>query len=313
MSETNTTTTNTLKKPIINHLVLSGGGPSLIQTLGVLQELETQHFIQRENIQTIYGTSAGSIAAVIYALNFDWNTVNDYILKRPWKDVFYINFQNLLDAYTKKGIFDLSTIEKCFKPLLSAKDLDLTIHLKDFYAFSKIELHFFTFELNQFQMDDVSYLTHPDVSLLAAIQMSCALPVLLSPVCLGDKCYIDGGVGCNYPLRYCLEKYPHEIESILGVKNEYGPRKQDLVKSESTLLDFIMNFLFKLLYLNIESYEQPCKIPYEVICNTEYMSIEYLKSVFSNEQIRVELLQNGVKSANQFLDFFSIPLSAHPY
>ena len=175
----------------IKHLVLSGGGPSMIQTLGAIQHLERKNIIQRENIQSIYGTSAGAIVGVLYCFQFEWNIINDYILKRPWKEVFSIKVQNILDAYTKKGIFDISTIEKCFKPLLNAKDLDLNINLKDFYEYSKIEMHFFSFEINRFELVDISYKSHPELSLLSAIQMTCALPVFLTPVFTKVDTFID--------------------------------------------------------------------------------------------------------------------------
>ena len=78
----------------------------------------------------------------------------------------------------------------------------------------------FSFEVNTFQIEDVSYLTHPDISLITAIQMSCALPVLMSPICVDGKCYIDGGVTCNYPLKKCIDSNKN-IEEILGFKNQY--------------------------------------------------------------------------------------------
>ena len=131
----------------IKHLVISGGGPTLVQTLASIQELERKKYIDRKEIQTIYGTSAGAILGILLCLNMDWESINDYIIKRPWHDVFPIKVQNVLDAYTKKGIFDIKTVEKCFKPLLDAKDLSMEITLEEFYKFSNIELHFFTFEM----------------------------------------------------------------------------------------------------------------------------------------------------------------------
>ena len=74
----------------IKHLVISGGGPSMIQTLGAIQHLETTEFINIHNIETIYGTSAGAIVGVLIALKYDWVTSNDYIIIRPWLDVFAI-------------------------------------------------------------------------------------------------------------------------------------------------------------------------------------------------------------------------------
>ena len=122
----------------IKHLVISGGGPTLVQALGAIQHVEQQKFIDLSNIETIYGTSAGAILGTLICLKFDWETINDYIIKRPWHEVFPINIQKIFDAYTKKGIFDVKTVEKIFKPLFSAKDLALDINLQDFYNYSKI-------------------------------------------------------------------------------------------------------------------------------------------------------------------------------
>ena len=148
----------------IKHLVISGGGPIMIQTLGAIQHLTENEFFNVEDVESIYGTSAGAIVAVLLCLKFDWETVNDYMIKRPWHEVFPIKVQNILDAYAKKGIFDIKTVEKCFKPLFDAKDISLDITLNDFYEYSKIELHIFSFDVNAFRIVDISHLTHPDLN-----------------------------------------------------------------------------------------------------------------------------------------------------
>ena len=258
----------------IKHLVISGGGPSMIQSLAAIQQLEENGFVNMTNIETIYGTSAGALVGVLICLKYDWETVNDYVIKRPWHDVFPIKVQNVLDAYTKKGIFDIKTIEKCFKPLLDAKDLSMEITLEEFYKFSNIELHFFTFEINEFKMEDVSYLNFPTLPLLVAVQMTCGIPVLFTPVCLDNKCYIDGGIVCNYALKYCVESGKKD-EEILGLKNKYD-KNSSLINIDSTMLDFIMTFLFKTLNSLNMDHIQPT-IKNEVIFNTSYLSIDVLK------------------------------------
>jgi len=283
----------------IKNLVISGGGPIMIQILGAIQHLEENNFIDRNNIETIYGTSAGAIVAVLLCLKYDWETINDYIIKRPWQDVFTIKVENIFDAYTKKGIFDKNIIEKCFKPLLDAKDISLDITLEDFYNFCKIELHMFTFEINEFKIQDISYLTHPNYTLLNAIQMTCAIPILVTPVCIEDKCYIDGGMSSNYPLTYCIAsgKQPDEI---LGFKNKYNDSK-NYIHSESTLLDFLLNFLFKTIFsLNTDSVQPSIK--HELICEANFMTLENLSSTLSNIDVRKELLQNGKERAKMFID-----------
>lgn len=282
----------------IKHLVISGGGPVLVHVLGAIQHLEENKYIDRKEIKSIYGTSAGAIVGAILCLGFDWETIRDYIIKRPWQDVFPVKVQNIFDAYTKKGVFDIKTFEKCFRPLLDAKDINMDVNLEDFYKLSNIELHLFAFEINEYKIHDVSYLTHPKLSLLSAIQMSCALPLLVTPVCIEDKCFIDGGFSCNYPLNYCIEsgKLPDEI---LGFKNKYDIQKT-VINAESTILDFMTTFLFTTISrFNTENEQQ--EIKNEVICDARYLSIDVLRRAASSVDARRELFNSGIETATKFL------------
>jgi predicted acylesterase/phospholipase RssA len=287
----------------IKHLVISGGGPIMFQILSAIQELENNNFLDMKNIESIYGTSAGAIISVIIALKFDWETINDYMIKRPWKDVFPVKVQNIFECYTKKGIFDIKTIEKCFKPLFDAKDISLEINLHDFYELTGIEIHMFTFEINEYKTQDISYKTHPTLQVLTAIQMSCALPVLVTPVCIDDKCFIDGGIGCNYPLNYCIES-GKEPETILGFKNIYCDEKT-IINSESTLLDYILKFIFKAV-LNLDNYDIQPIIQNQVMFDVTHLSLDILKNALSSVDVRRELFEKGKISAKKFLDSLSL-------
>jgi predicted acylesterase/phospholipase RssA len=282
----------------IKHLVISGGGPTLVQALGAIQHVEQQKFIDISNIETIYGTSAGAILGTLICLKFDWETINDYIIKRPWHEVFPINVQKIFEAYTKKGIFDITTVEKIFKPLFSAKDLSLDINLQDFYNYSKIELHFFAFDINDFKIEDVSYKTHPTISVITALQMTCSLPVLVAPVCIDNKCYIDGGIVCNYPLNKCLELY--DQDEILGIKNQYDKNDSNRVDSNSTMLDFLMSFVFKMIQ-NMDTGDKQTVIKNEIVCKADFLSIDYLKTALYSIDVRKELFNSGTEFAKEFL------------
>lgn len=282
----------------IKHLVISGGGPILIQILGAIQHLEKNNIVKMNELESIYGTSAGAIIGILICLKFDWETINDYIIKRPWHDVFPIKVQNIFDAYTKKGIFDIKTVEKCFKPLLDAKDISMDINLEDFYKITKIELHVFSFEINEYKIQDISHLTHPKLSLMTAVQMTCAIPILITPVCFDDKCYIDGGMACNYPLNYCIEsgKLPDEI---LAFKNKYKDEKAKIA-SDSTMIDFLLGFIFKAVF-SINKDHAQTKIKNEVICDVTYLTIEILKNALSNIDVRRDLFNQGIETADRFL------------
>lgn len=283
----------------IRHLVISGGGPILIQFLGAIQELEKHGYMNMNNIRSIYGTSAGAALAVMLSLRFEWETLNDYILKRPWQDVFPIGLKTVFESYSKRGLFDSNTVELCFKPLFLAKDIPLDITLKDFYGKTGIDLHFFSFEINSYQLEDISHTTHPNIPLLQAIHMTCALPGLISPVLHEGKCYMDGGAACNYPLTYCLHRQDGKHDEILGFKNSCGNRILTC-NEDSTLFDYLLYFVVKAVFHVNHVYAQPT-ISNEVICDSSYMSVDVLTSTLNSAEIRQDLFEKGTQSASQFL------------
>jgi predicted acylesterase/phospholipase RssA len=283
----------------IKHLIISGGGPTIIQTLGSLHYLYEHDFIKTDNIESIYATSAGAIIAVLLCLKFEWQTILDYIIMRPWNDVFPINMSCILDTYVNKGIFNITTFEKCMKPLFDAKDVSCEITLLEFYEYSKVEIHFFTFEINVFELVDVSYKTHPDLSLLTALHMTCALPVIISPVCINGKCYIDGGIMVNYPLNKCLHS---EKDEILGFKNKYeNYNEANVIESTSTLLDFLLNFVFKLIY-NLSTDEKQPTIKNEIVFDCKMMNITNLSEALNSMEHRKELWESGRETSKLFLE-----------
>lgn len=290
----------------IKHLVISGGGPTLLQTIGTIQHLVDEKYIKYEDIQTIYGTSAGAIVGLLFCLNYDWNNIVDYIINRPWHDLFKVKVQDLLEVYTKKGLVDQTIIEKCFKPLFCAKNISMEITLEDFYELSKIEFHMFSFEINSFNVEDISYKTHPKLKLLTAIQMTCSIPIMVCPIFGNDtnnatkgKCYVDGGVICNYPLQYCCDKTEDKTE-ILGFKNKYSDQNTNEVSEDSTILEFLMVFLFKLIYSLSTDNKQP-SIPNEVITDVTYLSMDSLKKAFTCSEERKKLYESGIEIGQKYL------------
>lgn len=291
----------------IKHLVISGGGPLGLRYLGALQKLEKDGFWKLDEIETIYGTSIGSIIGAFICLKYDWETLNKYIIDRPWHDAFKINAKQIFDSYYNKGLFDKKLTEIMFKPLLQAKDLELTITLKEFYEFSKIDLHIFTFELNNFETVELSYTTHPDLSLLQALTMSSALPGIFMPIILENNCYIDGGVMCNYPLNQCLRDHTNK-EEILGVKYSYedalcnNKLKNLSVTAETSLLEYVisltvnaMNFIRNTVKLETIDNTVTCLI------TENPLTLEFIKETIHNQNLRREWIQKGEEDAINFL------------
>jgi predicted acylesterase/phospholipase RssA len=180
-----------------------------------------------------------------------------------------------------------------------AKDIPFDITLKDFYEYSKIELHAFVFELNNFVTEDISYLTHPTMRVLDAIWMSSSIPVLMVPTIIENKCYVDGGFCANYPITYCIDS-GKKIDEILGFRNKYCDYQENVINANSTLIDFVLCIFFKIF--NYIFNKPPPKIKYEVLCNLFILNLETINSILNSTELRKEFYEIGIKSAKVFLE-----------
>lgn len=289
----------------IKHLVISGGGPLGLRYIGALEKLEQYGFWKVDNIESIYATSIGSIIGAFICLKYDWNTLNQYIIERPWKDVFKVNAKQLFDSYYNKGLFDKKIAEIIFKPLLQAKNLELNITLKEFYEFSKIDLHIFTFELNNFETVEMSHISHPNMELVQALTMSSALPGIFMPTIIEDKCFVDGGVMCNYPLNQCLRDHTNKDE-ILGIKCSYDKDldkfKNVTVTTDTSLLEYVicltintMNFIRNTVTIETIDNTVKCYV------SENPLTLDVIQEVIQNPELRRTLLTMGEKDAEQFM------------
>jgi predicted acylesterase/phospholipase RssA len=289
----------------IKHLVISGGGPLGLRYLGALEKLEQEDFWKLDDIESIYCTSIGSIIGAFICLKYDWETLNKYIIERPWHDAFKVNAKQIFDSYYNKGLFDKKLAEIIFKPLLQAKDLDLNITLKEFYEFSKIDLHIFTFELNKFETVELSHTTHPELSLLQALTMSSALPGIFMPTIIDNCCYVDGGVMCNYPLNYCLRDHNNKDE-ILGIKSSYDKETDSYknvdVTQDTSLLEYVicltinaMNFIRDTV--KVENIENTVRC----YVTDNPLTLDIIQEAVKNIDFRKNWIDLGKEDGLQFL------------
>jgi predicted acylesterase/phospholipase RssA len=290
----------------IKHLVISGGGPLGLRYLGALEKLEQKGFWKLHDIESIYATSIGSIIASFICLKYDWDTLNTYIIDRPWHEAFKVNVKQIFDSYYNKGLFDKKLAEIIFKPLLEAKDLSLNITLKEFYEYSKIDLHIFTFELHEFKTVEISHKLFPDLRLLQALTMSSSLPGIFIPTIIDNKCYIDGGVMCNYPLNYCLRDHENRDE-ILGIRSAYDKEcdnfKNVQVTSESSLLEYVMCITINSMNY-IRDSVQPDNIDNTVRCyiTDNPLTLDTIQEAIKNKELRREWIKKGKEDALELLE-----------
>ena len=118
----------------IKHLVFGGGGAGGYAIYGVIKHLAENNFWNIENIKSIYSTSIGGLIGIYTSLKYDWNIIDDYLIKRPWNKVINIKPINIINMWNEKGMLNEDVIKLILKPLLEAKDLDENITLKELFS-----------------------------------------------------------------------------------------------------------------------------------------------------------------------------------
>ena len=287
---------------LIKHLVLSGGGPIVFQTIGIIQHLEKSKIYDRLNLKSIYGTSSGAIVGLFICLGYDWDVVNKFMIDRPWQNLYNIGSDELYNGFKQCGFFNRDIFIKSYKSLFEAKDLSIDITMKELYNHTKIDYHLISFELNYLQMTDISHETYPDLKVIDAIHMTSCLPIFFTPVFIENKCFIDGGIVLNYPLGLCVEKYGN-VDEILGIRHIYTNNDEDKnITHNTTIFEYLLNIFYKLLKnISKENKSEVYKIKHEILCYEKHMTLNLILTTLKSSENRNELLKKGIQIATEYL------------
>jgi len=299
------------QKSPIQHIVMSGGGVFGYVEYGVLKASHKAGLWKHSDLKSMYGTSVGSIFLFIICLAFEWDVLDDYIINRPWHNIFSFDIPTLLQSYEKKGILSMKVIEDICEPLLKAKDLSLQSTLQDLYDVTKIDVHIFTSEMETFELVDLSWKTHPDWKITDCLYSSCCLPILFPPFLKDGKLYIDGGLFNNYPIQICAKHAEHP-DTILGIKNKHV---HCVIDDKTNLFDYLLTLILsaiqKMSYrykeeivtdnILFDTKEKPV-FTNEIEIEFPVVSIYDIYLATTNIEERVRLITEGEKNWGDFIE-----------
>ena len=290
---------------LVKHLIISGGGPLIFQSMGIIQHLEKNKIFNRSNITSIYGTSSGAIVGLFLCLDYEWEVINKFMIQRPWEKEYYIGTEQIYNGFKQCGFYNRDIFVKSYKSLFEAKDISIDVTMKEFYELTNIDYHLIAYEVNNLQMEDISHETYPDIKVIDAIHMTSCLPVFFTPVFIENKCFIDGGIALNYPLNLCINKYQNK-EEILGIKHVYtNDEESKNITKETGIIEYFLNIFYKLVKnISKQNYniDEQSSIKYEIICYEKYMTLNSIITSLTKSEKRNDLLENGIKIAQQYCE-----------
>lgn len=286
----------------IKNIVISGGGPTGIVSYGAVKKLHHLGLWNHADLTAIYATSIGGLIGFLICMNFEWDIIDDYIIERPWLKAFEPLKSDILEVIYNKGIDGLKLITICIKPILTAKDLPIDITLQQLYDKTHIDLCLTSVELNTTDglvTEIISHKTYPDMTLVCALACTIAIPMLIKPVFYNDKCFVDGGLTNNFPLKLCIDDANCKETEILAFKNS---SIIEVVKiNDSASIVEYARFILNKLHSEIDStYKQ------QTIRNIVNLDAQYLLDmttwygILQDKEKRKVLVDKGELSAVVF-------------
>jgi predicted acylesterase/phospholipase RssA len=290
----------------IQHLIASGGSVWGFYTFGVIKAAIHGGFLGE--LKSVYGTSVGTLTCVFMCcmrLGLDYEKIEDYIVKRPWHQLLASATHSPIQLLDKRGIITRKFFDELLEPLLKSVDLSLDTTLAELFDRSQIETHYFTTELNRYELVDLSHKTHPEWKVVDAVYASCTIPVVFDALVRDGNCYVDGGFLLNYPVDKCANDWPDDLDSMLGISlaagSPAGPPSGEGITETSGLLDMLSLFLGKVVHKNLFGVHNHSVIQNNIILRASHMTMEYLYDMSRSPEMRQSLIDEGVAAfAEQF-------------
>lgn len=282
---------------MIRHIVCSGSGPNGISQVAIIMEYERRGLFRREGLDSFFGCSAGAIIGLYLLLNIPLDAAIEYVLKRPWNKFAKLDF---FEMNERGGLLECSKIKDMMIPLFHANDIPLDITFAQAREKSTIDLHVFSTNLETFERVDFNFETHPNMPVLTAVMLSCAIPPVF---CIGSYegvGYADGGLSDNFPLTSLLNhKCKPDPATILCI-NMTGPLPSFNMRATLTeMMLYILNrgvLKVSEFYLNHEAGAKLCE---HYICHesTSILSKSLWENFLYSEDQRHALFEKGTELA----------------
>lgn len=249
------------------NLVMEGGGVRGLAYSGALEILEQKGVLK--NIENVAGSSAGAIAGLMVALNynsFEIDSVLQGLKIQEFNDgkFFAGKIRRIKNEY---GVFKGDKFDKWLGDLIAKKTGNAEI---DFAGLNKLHLsdknfkNFFCTGTNvsQQRFEIFSYKTWPQMKLRTAVHISSCIPFYFVPVAINKEgveipledtsqqidLYVDGGMLCNFPINifdscttgsdpFACSDLVYNPET-LGLKLERGEQIEQFEKNNAAIAPY---------------------------------------------------------------------------
>ena len=212
-------------------LVLSGGGTKGVITLGMLHRLSENNL---SNIKFFVGTSIGSVICFLMIIGLTPVEILSYICT---KNICMDTKLNILQLLSKGGMMSFDTF---FDEIQRTTEERLGFIPTMFELYEQFNKEFVcvTHNLTTNKTVYIDHISHPNLSCIEALKMSCNIPLIFEKY-MYDKCfYVDGAVSDNFAIEYTSKRYYDK--KILGL---YIETHSSLRENNQDIMVYIKSLL----------------------------------------------------------------------
>lgn len=227
-------------------VVLSGGGAKGMAHIGVLKVLEKAGI----PVDIVTGTSMGSIIGGLYAIGYNSHSLDSMVRVQDWSYVITdkedLRHQSLSDRQKQNTYFFTTGVTIGKKDMnaggiIKGKNLaelfnQLCVGFTDSLDFTRdLPIPFACVATDIITNDEVDF--HSG-RLPQAMRASMAIPAAFSPVRIGDKVLVDGGLKNNYPVDIARKM---GADIVIGVTVQGPPKEAEDMGGTMSILSQIID------------------------------------------------------------------------
>jgi len=280
----------------IDTLICSGGGPSGVAYNGIIKALLEKGILNQnlDGIKEIITTSIGILFSFCILLKMDYRVANDICLCFDFNSMLDFETITIDDLLVDHGFFETDGLKNIFQSIIKNKLKREDINLQELYDLTQIQLTVKVFNVTKKQVEYLSYLNYPELSVITLAQMTTAIPLFFKPVQYDGQIYVDGGLRGHFPIEVC------KSENYLGIFIAGGSFPKD---SQMIQLFPLLEFLYSLMINQDEVVYQIKKknINPRIIYNEVNLGLDFNVKKETKERVIQEGYENAIKHIETYL------------
>ena len=268
-------------------IVISGGGSRGVLILGVLHYYYDKKLVKKEELKEFAGTSIGSVICLL--LNCGYTPFEIFSEIYNMQDFFTMkDCQNVWQIFENVGLMSMDGFVEKIENLVLVK-LGIIPTFAELREITGKSLYISGTNVTKMIEEKYCYKTHPDMSCVEAVKLSCNLPFIFQRIKHDDCFVVDGGLLNNCPWDYITS----DCEKILNVVIS--------TTSSSFPDDKIIGYFYRLIMLPISQItEMRCQMAPEKVVTVlaEWEGSSFLQFTLTPEQ-KMKMFLAGFRASER--------------